>query len=90
MAAQGDEKGRCFICMRCGQTETHHMLHGSRRAAADRYGLTVNLCHDCHIRLHDKGEYDRELEELAQVEFEKSHTHAEWMRIFGKNYRRDT
>ena len=66
------------------------MLHGIRRAAADRYGLMVHLCHECHMRLHDKGEHDRELEELGQIEFEKTHTHAEWMRIFGKNYRRDT
>lgn len=84
----GDEKGRCFICHRYTETETHHMHHGSRRKAADKYGLTVNLCHACHMRLHDQGEHDRELQELAQVEFEKTHTHAEWMKAFGKNYRR--
>lgn len=84
----GDEKGRCFICQRYTATETHHMLHGIRRKAADKHGLIVNLCHECHMRLHDKGEHDRELQELAQIEFEKTHTRAEWMEIFGKNYRR--
>ena len=85
---EGDERGRCFICRRYTATEVHHMLHGTRRKAADQYGLTVNLCHMCHMKLHDRGEYDRELQELAQAEFEKTHTHAEWMEIFGKNYRR--
>ena len=84
----GDERGRCFICQRYTDTEVHHMLHGSRRKAADKCGLTVNLCHMCHMKLHDRGDHDRELQELAQAEFEKTHTHAEWMEIFGKNYRR--
>lgn len=87
---QSDKKGICFICSRCGPTEVHHMLHGSRRAAADKYGLTVNLCRDCHAALHDRGAYDRELEVLAQTEFEKTHDRSEWIQIFGKNYREDT
>jgi hypothetical protein len=36
--------------------------------------------------LHDKGKYDRELEEMAQKEFEQSHSRTEFMRVFGKNY----
>ena len=53
---------------------------------ADKYGLTVWLCRECHSNLHDKGKYDRELEEMAQKEFEKTHSRAEFLRVFGKNY----
>ena len=82
----GDDKDTCFICGRKGVTECHHLCHGCRRAAADRYGLTVHLCHWCHMMLHDTGRYDRELEQLAQESFEKQISHEEWMRIFGKDY----
>lgn len=80
---------RCFLCGRSGPLHTHHMIHGSRRRLADRYGLTVRLCPDCHRRLHDLGEHDRDLKELAQIWFEEKHGHEEFMRVFGKNYRRD-
>lgn len=85
----GDQDGICYICGAHGHTEVHHMLHGSRRKAADRYGLTVNLCRRCHMNLHDKGLHDRELEAIAQTQFEKHHGHDEWMEAFGKNYKED-
>lgn len=62
------------------------MLHGIRRAAADRYGLTVRLCPRCHRLLHDTGLHDLDLEQEAQWRFEKEHGHDEFMRVFGKNY----
>lgn len=85
----GDNPDHCFICGRWHPEHVHHCLHGSRRKMADKYGLTVHLCTRCHMGLHDHGEHDRELEELAQEAFEERHGHDEWMRIFGKNYRRE-
>ena len=82
----GTEKGVCYICQRYCHTDLHHCLHGIRRKDADRLGLTVWLCRDCHSALHDKGKYDRELEEIAQAEYEKHHSHSDWMKIFQKNY----
>lgn len=84
---EGDSKDRCFICGRYGPTEVHHCLHGIRRAAADKYGLTVHLCRACHQRLHDTGAFDIDLEQAAQTQFENAHSHEEWMRVFGKNYK---
>jgi len=57
----------CFIC---GQyaTEWHHALHGfANRKLADKDGLTVHLCSTCHRNLHDKGNFDRELQRIAQL-----------------------
>lgn len=83
----GDTKDQCFICGRYGQTEVHHMIHGTAgRKKAEEHGLKVHLCHNCHMRLHDKGEHDRDLQKIAQDTFEKKFGHKEWMRIFGKNY----
>ena len=82
-----DSAEKCFLCGRKGTLHVHHCLHGRNRAAADRMGLTVHLCVRCHVRLHDKGEYDRELQVLAQVAYEALHGHDAWMKCVGKNYR---
>lgn len=79
---------KCYLCGRVEALEVHHCLHGSYRKMADKYGLTVYLCHWCHARLHDHGDYDRDLQELAQIHFEKIYGHNEFMRLFGKNFRR--
>ena len=84
----GDDPERCFICRRYRPEHVHHVLHGSYRALADRYGLTVHLCIRCHSDLHDRGLYDKELEEIGQEAFEAEYGHDEFMRIFGKNFKR--
>ena len=66
--------------------QLHHCLHGSRREAADAYGLTVHLCPVCHTLLHDHGINDLFLEQTAQAAFEREHGREEWMKIFGKSY----
>lgn len=86
----GDDPNHCYLCGKWNPEHVHHCLHGSRRQMADKYGLTVHLCTRCHMDLHDKGIHDRDLEETAQEAFESRYSHAEWMKIFGKNYRRET
>lgn len=81
-----DDKYRCHICGRTGALQKHHCLHGIRRKAADRHDLTVRLCIDCHRRLHDHGDHDLELEQLAQKHFEDQYGHDKYMQEFGKNY----
>ena len=82
----GNHPNRCYLCHRYGNTQTHHMLHGIRRKAADKYGLTVYLCADCHRELHDHGRDDLYLEQVAQEEFELRHGHDKFLEVFGKNY----
>nr|DAN44405.1 MAG TPA: putative HNHc nuclease [Caudoviricetes sp.] len=82
----GDTAEWCYLCSRHGRLEVHHCLHGRNRRAADEMGLTVHLCGECHRRLHDKGEHDRELEALAQETYEGLHGHAAWMARVGKNF----
>lgn len=76
----------CYICRAQGPLETHHCHHGSRRKKADEYGLTVKLCPLCHRLLHDKGYYDRYLQQVAQKAFENKYSHELWMKEFGKDY----
>ncbi len=86
----GDRVDRCYICGRTGHMEVHHMMHGANRRNADRYGLTVHLCRDCHTAgthaVHRDRTVDLYLIRLAQETFEKKWGHDEWMRVFGRNY----
>ena len=80
-----DSRDKCYICGR-RPDHVHHMLHGSYRKQADKYGLTCHLCNRCHMLLHDKGVKDRELQRDAQVAFEEIHGHTEFMEVFGRNF----
>ena len=80
-----DSLDRCYICGRYPQ-HVHHMLHGSYRKAADRFGLTCHLCYECHTLLHDRGVMDKELQREAQLAFEDKYSHQEFMEIFGRSF----
>ena len=85
---QAENTECCYICGQYAKT-VHHVLHGTaNRKLADKDGLTVRLCHRCHMNLHDKGSFDRELQRLAQVRwmeyYEKSED--EFRKRYGKSY----
>ena len=81
---------RCFVCGSMRELELHHIMHGTaNRRLSTRYGLTCWLCHTHHtgrFGVHSNAELNRKLQQDAQTAFERTHTHAEWMTLFGKNY----
>ena len=82
------DENTCFICGSYG-VETHHCIHGTaNRKLADKDGLTVNLCHQCHRNLHDKGVNDKELQALAQQKWMEYYKKSidEFRQRYGKNY----
>ena len=85
-----DGEPRCFICGSMRELELHHIMAGTaNRRLSTRYGLVCWLC-----RTHHTGRFgvhhDHYMMEMlkceAQKAFENTHTRAEWMQIFGKNY----
>lgn len=86
----GNEKGTCYLCGHIGQTEEHHIFCGSNRRFSESHGLKVYLCPCCHRDnkkgVHSDKEKAQYLHEIGQREFEKTHSHKEFMMIFGKNY----
>ena len=52
--------------------------------------VKVYLCHAHHIygseAVHNNARIRHELQRTAQREFEKQHSHKEFMEIFGRNY----
>ena len=37
------------------------------RKCADKYGLIFPLCRECHMRLHDNGDYDKYLQVQSEI-----------------------
>ena len=83
-----DNMDQCFICGSPYMIEVHHCIHGTaNRKLADKYGLTVGLCHICHSKLHDHGTKDKVLQQLAQLKFEETYPDLDFMKIFGRSYK---
>lgn len=85
---QTANKETCYLC---GQyaTERHHCLHGTaNRKLADEDGLTVMLCRRCHMNLHDKGDFDKELQKIAQRVYMRHYhkTVEDFIKRYGKSY----
>ena len=79
----------CYICARYGNLEKHHCIHGTaNRKLADEDGLFVWLCHNCHMRLHDKGIGDKGLQIVAEKAWMQHYgkTEADFIKRYGKNY----
>ena len=83
---------QCYNCGRWGCLEEHHIFYGRKtRKKAEGTGLKVHLCPECHRRqptgVHG-GNWGLELKlkEIAQAEYQKTHTNAEFIQLFGKNY----
>ena len=82
------EEKECYLCGSPFDLEKHHCLHGSRRKKADEDGLIVYLCHTCHMRLHDTGDGDRELQRMAESYWILTHRGGipAFIARYGKNY----
>ncbi len=94
---QNKADGTCYLCMLLNQdyarrtTQEHHVIFGTAgRRLSERYGLKVYLCLQHHeigpMAVHNNHKLAALLQSRAQEQFEKTHTHDEWMRIFGRNY----
>lgn len=80
----------CFLCGKGGNLEKHHIFGGANRKNSEKYGLVVKLCHNCHNEppngVHYNYEQMAKLRALGQMKFEETHTHEQFMKIFGRNY----
>ena len=84
---------KCFLCGRSGNLDKHHIFGGPFRKKSEKYGLTVDLCHDtCHIFGPNSAHQDREtMLEIKRYGQRKAMQENGWskedfIREFGKNY----
>jgi hypothetical protein len=77
----------CFVTGAEVDLDKHHIYHGSRRKAADRWGCWVWINHDVHMDLHQRNTaLDEELKAACQERFEALYDHETFMKVFGKSY----
>ena len=83
---------KCYICGRKSPLERHHIFGAANRPKADKDGLVVYLCHDCHNEPpngvhHNKG-IDVQLKQIGQKAWMDHHGKSadDFRRRYGKNY----
>lgn len=72
------EKGTCYLCGCNKGFEKHHCIHGTaNRQIADREGLWVYLCNECHTggrgAVHNNKQIDLLVEQEAQTVWEENY-----------------
>lgn len=78
---------RCMICGSTDSVTTHHLLCGSNRRAADRHGLTIPLCSQCHDRVQTDGQMMAISKAIGQLLFMLGgRSRREFLAEFGQDY----
>ena len=79
----------CYVCYKGGGLVRHEVFHGANRDKSKKLGLWINVCPDCHNKIHfTDGKLDRLLKESSQRAAMQVYgwDEAEFRRRFGKNY----
>lgn len=81
-----DER-KCFVTGYEGHLDRHHVYHGPRRKASEKWGCWCWLRHDIHMELHQQNPaLDLMIKRACQERFEEIYSHDEFMAVFGKSY----
>lgn len=65
-------KDYCLICGK-GTTDVHHLVFGNaKRCLADKDGLTIPLCRDCHEKMHNQKEMQVMSHIVGQLFYERN------------------
>lgn len=77
----------CFVTGATVNLDKHHIYHGSRRKAADKWGCWCWLEHSVHMDLHQRNTaLDESLKMACQERFEALYDRQTFMNVFGKSY----
>ena len=81
----------CWVCGTTYNLHKHHIYGGGNRQVSEANGFWIYLCAKHHNMSNDGVHFNKELDTtlkmVCQQEFERTHTHKEFMDRIGKNYR---
>lgn len=86
-----NDLSKCWVCGTTSNLHTHEVFYGSaNRQKSIKYGCYVRLC-GYHHNLSNNGvhfnkQLDTKLKQETQKAFEETHSHEEFIKVFGKNY----
>ena len=81
-----EKKHVCKVCGRSGLTEIHHIFNGPYREKSEKNDFVMEVCPECHRRIHDSADLMKKYKVLTQRYFELTHTHEEWMALMGRSW----
>ena len=75
-------------CIICGKPKDHlhEIFFGSNRLNSIRYKLVIPVCFECHSKIHNNVELQREWFIKGQTKFNEVYPDLDFIEIFGKNY----
>jgi hypothetical protein len=77
----------CMVCHRGIHTDRHEIFPNSNRTNSKRYGMWINVCRECHGKIHAESEGRfKYLKEEGQRLFEEEYPNESFLKIFGRNY----
>lgn len=80
------KKHVCRVCGRPCNTEIHHIFNGPYRVKSDINDFIMEVCPECHRKIHDSASLLLHYKQDCQERYEASHTHAEWMSRMGRSW----
>lgn len=80
------QNGECYLSPYVGDTARHEIYGGADRQTSKATGMWVYLSPKFHELAHTNEKTAELLHQVGQQEFEKIHSHEEFITLFGKNY----
>lgn len=83
--------GVCKVCGKVASTQWHHVFGSFQRSVAEREGLVIELCQECHDRMHTDSAFWLKYKKRFQRAWETrtGNSREKWMKLFHRNYLTD-
>ena len=76
----------CEICGRWQHTHRHHLIYGTGyRQLSEKYDLVINVCPQCHDKIH-RGGLGLWSKQEGQRRFIAKYSKEKYMEVFGRNW----
>lgn len=79
-------KDYCELCGSVSNLEVHHLMRGSSREMADKYGYKLCVCHACHTAIHHDGDLEMQLRRKAEQAHVDQYGEQDLIQKFGKSH----
>lgn len=77
---------KCAICGLKNDVQLNEVYEGAKRGVSMKHGFVIPLCDRHHKQFHNDRSFAIPYKQLYQREFEKTHTHEEFMKLIHHNY----
>lgn len=80
------KSGWCKLCGKCTSTQIHHIYEGIFRWRSEKYDFVIEVCPECHDKLHRNALCSLELKQKTQKAYEKKHGHDDFVQKMGRSW----